>query len=220
MTSKLNVLNIEKIDARYSGLAEESCCLSCGQAVNFAEPREGEICVDIGSGRGTDVIRMAQTVGPKGYAYGIDTAEGMLKKARSTANKLAITNVEFISSTFEEIPLRDRCADLVISNCSINHADDKLGVWRQIYRILKGGGRFVVSDIYSTEPVPEEYRSDPEAVAECWAGAVTKEEYMKTLQYAGFSDVQILEESRPYDKGKIQVASFTIQGTRPGCCCG
>lgn len=220
MTRKPEALNIEKIDMRYSGLAEESCCLSCGQAANFAAPKEGEVCVDIGSGRGTDAIRMAQTVGPGGYVYGVDTAEGMLKKARSTAKKLGISNAEFIDSTFENIPLRDQCADLIISNCSINHASDKLTVWRQIYRILRGGGRFVVSDIYSIGPVPEQYRNDPEAVAECWAGAVTREEYMKTLQYAGFGKVEILEESAPYDKGKIKVASFTIQGIRPGCCCG
>ncbi|MBN2715620.1 MAG: methyltransferase domain-containing protein [Deltaproteobacteria bacterium] len=220
MTEKVNLLNIEKIDERYSGLAEQSCCLSCGQAINLAEPREGEVCVDIGSGRGTDVIRMAQTVGPNGYAYGVDTSSGMLKKARSTAKKLGVDNVEFIDATFENIPLRDQCADLIISNCSINHADNKQAVWQQIYRILKGGGRFVVSDIYAIEPVPEEYRNDPEAVAECWAGAVTKDEYMKTLQYAGFGTIEILEESAPYDKGKVQVASFTIQGTRPGCCCG
>ncbi|MBN2530650.1 MAG: methyltransferase domain-containing protein [Deltaproteobacteria bacterium] len=220
MTQKLNANNIEKINNRYSGLADDACCLSCGKAVHFAQPNEGEVCVDIGSGRGTDVIRMAQTVGPKGYAYGVDTAEGMLKKARSTAKKLGVTNAEFIDAIFEDIPLRDQCADLVISNCAINHADDKTAVWKQIYRILKGGGRFVVSDIYSLEPVPEEYRKDPDAVAECWAGAVTKQEYMDTLRYAGFGQIQILEESAPYDKGKIQVASFTILGTRPGCCCG
>ncbi|MBN2339836.1 MAG: methyltransferase domain-containing protein [Deltaproteobacteria bacterium] len=220
MNNKIKYQQIEKINARYSGLANDNCCLSCGQALNLAEPVEGEVCVDLGSGRGTDVIRMAQTVGVKGYAYGIDTSSGMLAKARNTARKMGIQNAEFLDSTFESLPLRDKCADLVISNCSINHASDKEAVWKQIYRILKGGGRFVVSDIYSTAPVPEQYRNDPEAVAECWAGAVTKEEYLNTLQLAGFSNIRILEESAPYDKGEIQVSSFTISGTRPGCCCG
>lgn len=220
MTEKLNALKIEKIDKRYSGLANDTCCLSCGQAINLAKPKEGDVCVDIGSGRGTDVIRMAQAVGAEGYAYGIDTSTGMLKKARKTATKMGINNVEFLHSTFEEIPLRETLADLVISNCSINHAQDKKAVWKHIFRILKKGGRFVVSDIYATETVPEKFRNDPEAVAECWAGAVTKKEYLDTLQEVGFGSIKILEESAPYNKGQIQVSSLTISGIRPGCCCG
>lgn len=219
MTHNKNFVQIEKIDKRYSGLANDNCCLSCGQAINFAKPNPGETCVDIGSGRGTDVIRMAQQVGANGYAYGIDTSAGMLKKARNTIKKMGIPNAEFIDSTFESIPLSDKCADLIISNCSINHAKDKQTVWNQIYRILKKGGRFVVSDIYASEPVPKQYQEDPTAVAECWAGAVTKDEYIMTLQQAGFQKIQILEESDPYEKGKIYVSSFTVSGTRTGCCC-
>jgi cyclopropane fatty-acyl-phospholipid synthase-like methyltransferase len=84
------------------------------------------------------------------------------------------------------------------------------------YRILKKGGRFVVSDIYATSPIPDEYRNDPEAVAECWAGSVTRSEYLQTLSDAGFTSVKILEESVPYAKGKAEVASFTITGEKPG----
>ena len=162
-----------EINKRYSELAETTCCLSCGGAINHSGTRPGEICVDLGSGRGTDVLRLAEEVGNEGFVYGIDLSDGMIRKARSTAERLGISNVKFIQSTLEDIGLNDNTADLVISNCTINHSSDKQLVWNSIYRILKRGGRFVVSDIYSSEPVPEEFRNDPAAVAECWAGSVT-----------------------------------------------
>lgn len=200
------------IDKRYSDLAEKSCCLSCGGALNHADVLEGECCVDIGSGRGNDVIRMAELAGEKGFAYGIDMSSGMLEKARKNSKKLGITNVEFLESDIENIPLDSNSIDVLISNCTINHATDKAAVWSEIYRVLKPGGRFIVSDIYSNETVPEKYSSDPEAIAECWGGAVTKDVYLDTLIDTGFEDLQMLEESTPYPKGAIDVSSFTIKG--------
>ena len=214
------IKSIKAIDSRYSALAETSCCLSCGGAVESSDARPGEVCVDLGSGRGTDVLKLAGIVGLNGFAYGVDTAQGMLATARRNAEKMGVTNVKFIESTFESIAIEDQTADLVISNCSINHAADKTAVWAEVFRILKPGGRFVVSDIYSSADVPEEFRNDPEAVAECWAGAVTKDEYLTTLLNTGFDRIRILEESRPYPKGKIEVSSFTITGKRPGGGCG
>jgi len=203
-----------EINKRYSELADSSCCLSCGGAINYAEASPGEICVDLGSGRGTDVLRMAEEAGQEGHAYGIDISEGMIRKAVATAERLGITNAEFIQSPLEKINLPDKIADLVISNCTINHSDDKQSVWNEIFRILKKGGRFVVSDIYSLGQVPEEYRNDPVAVAECWAGSVTRQEYLGQLENAGFIPVRILEESVPYEKGKIMVSSWTITGRK------
>ncbi len=215
-------MEIKEINNRYSELAESDCCLSCGGAINYAEPLAGEVCVDLGSGRGTDVLRMAESVGETGFVYGIDISDGMLEKARQNAAKFNATNVKFVRSGLESLELPDRVADLVISNCTINHAANKQAVWDEIYRILKKGGRFVISDIYSTTTVPDEYRNDPVAIAECWAGSVTREEYLKQLDNAGFSSVSILEESAPYDKGKIKVASWTIAAKKPkgGCSCG
>jgi ubiquinone/menaquinone biosynthesis C-methylase UbiE len=207
-------MNYASIDERYSQLAESACCLSCGGAINYAEAAKNEVCVDLGSGRGTDVLRLAETVGDKGFVYGIDISEGMLQKARNTAERLGVQNVEFIKSTLEQINLPDGKANLVISNCTINHASDKQIVWNEIFRILKSGGRFVVSDIYSKEPVPEEYRNDPVAVSECWAGSVTREIYLEQLRKAGFEIVKIIEESEPYEKGMIRVASWTIAGRK------
>ena len=216
-------MDYSNINLRYSQLAKTECCLSCGGALNFSRVQPGEVCVDLGSGRGTDVLRMAELAGDEGFVYGLDISDGMLKTASENALKFGVTNVKFIRSELEKIELADQTADLVISNCTINHADDKEAVWSEIFRILKKGGRFVVSDIYSLSPVPEEFHKDPVAVSECWAGSVTREEYLKTLKSSGFKSITILEESSPYRKGKIEVSSFTIAGERPGigsCKCG
>lgn len=214
--------NYTEINKRYSDLADSTCCLSCGGALNYSEVRSGEICVDLGSGRGTDVIRLSETVGEKGFVYGIDISDGMIRKAMNTADRLGIKNVKFMNSPLEKIDLSDNIADLVISNCTINHASDKLAVWNEIFRILKRGGRFVVSDIYAINPIPEEFRNDPVAISECWAGSVTRDEYLEQLNIAGFSSVQIIEESDPYDKGKAKVSSWTIAAEKPSkkCNCG
>lgn len=209
-----------EIDKRYTNLADTECCLSCGGAINYSEAKPGEVCVDLGSGQGRDVIRLAELVGETGFVFGVDISQGMIDKARKSAEKFGVTNVSFIKSDLEKIALPNKTADIIISNCTINHATDKQAVWNEVYRILKSGGRFIVSDIYSTSPIPDEYRNDPVAVAECWAGSITKPEYLDVLKLAGFESIQVIEESKPYQKGKAEVASFTIAGTKPkGCCC-
>ena len=207
-------MEYKEINKRYSELAESSCCLSCGGALNYSEVAAGETCVDLGSGRGTDALRMAESVGSTGFVYGIDISDGMLEKARNTAMRLGVQNVKFLHSTLERLPLEDNIADLVISNCTINHSDDKQSVWNEVFRVLKSGGRFVVSDIYAVNPIAEEYRTDPVAISECWAGAVTKEEYFEHLGKSGFRKVKIIEESAPYEKGKAMVSSWTIHGIK------
>lgn len=212
--------SIEAINIRYSELAEESCCLSCGGAIDKAEAQPGERCADLGSGRGQDVLKLADQVGAEGYVYGLDISEGMIRKARKNAEKFEVSNVKFLQTDLENLPLDDEALDLVISNCTINHASDKQAVWNEIFRVLNKGGRFIISDIYSIQEVPEKYRTDPEAIAECWAGSVTKEVYMDQLFRAGFRDITVLEESRPYAKGEIEVSSWTLLGFKPrGCGC-
>ncbi len=215
-------MSIIEINKRYSDLATSDCCLSCGGALNYAEAQPNEVCVDLGSGRGTDVIRLAEAVGEKGFVYGIDISDGMIEKATQTAEKLEVSNVKFIKSTLEDIILNDAIADLVISNCTINHAENKQKTWNEIFRILKKGGRFIVSDIYATSTIPEEYRNDPVAISECWAGSVTRGEYLEQLAQAGFTSLEIIEESDPYPKGQVMVCSWTIAGKKPsgGCGCG
>jgi ubiquinone/menaquinone biosynthesis C-methylase UbiE len=212
-------MSLLEINKRYTKLAEDDCCLSCGRAIDYSEPQLGEICIDLGSGRGTDVLRLAERVGPGGFVYGIDISGGMLKKARKSAAKMGIENVRFMKSSLEKFDIHDQSVDLVISNCTINHADNKQNVWNEVYRVLKPGGRFVVSDIYSAKPVPEKYRNDPVAVSECWAGAITRTEYMDVLRIAGFTNVQVTEETKPYKKGEVYVSSFTIKGLKTKKCC-
>ena len=198
-------MNTEQIQVRYTLLAEdETCCLSCGGAVSYSNASEAEVCVDLGSGKGTDVLR-------------IDVSDGMLKKAQKNAAKLGISHVKFVKSELEDLKVDSGTVDLVISNCTINHASDKFKVWSEIERILKNSGRFVVSDIYALSEVPEAYRNDPQAVAECWAGAVTKEAYLDTLTRVGFKSIEIIEESKPYNKGQVEVVSFTIAGKKKCC---
>ena len=103
-----------------------------------------------------------------------------------------------------------------MSNCSLNHAADKQAVWREIHRILKPGGHFVVSDIYAAEEIPERWRTDPAAIAECWAGAVVRDRYLGQVAGAGLTDVEVVAETDPYDKGHARVASFTLTGRKPG----
>ncbi|MBT5529648.1 MAG: methyltransferase domain-containing protein, partial [Cytophagia bacterium] len=98
-------MNTEQIQIRYTVLAEDSCCLSCGGAIDYSKAKAGEICVDLGSGRGTDVLRLAEEVGESGFAYGIDVSEGMLKKAEKNAKKLGVSNVKFVKSELEDIKL-------------------------------------------------------------------------------------------------------------------
>jgi arsenite methyltransferase len=204
----------EAINERYTSLSETNCCLSCGGAINHAKPQPGETCVDLGSGRGNDVIRLAEEVGENGFVFGIDISEGMIAKANATLEKFEVQNARILKAELESLPLRDNSIHLVISNCTINHASDKPAVWSEVHRILKSGGRFVVSDIYAVQPIAEKYRNDPAAVAECWAGSVTRAEYLTMLEKAGFNDIKIFEESEPYAKGQAEVASFTISGRK------
>lgn len=212
-------MNTAEINNRYTLLAEDTCCLSCGGAVDKSQAQKGEICIDLGSGRGTDVLRLADEVGETGFAYGVDVTDGMIQKAEATALKMGVENVKFIKSDLENIDLPDETAHLIISNCTLNHVANKTAVWNEIYRLLKNGGRFVISDIYSSEPVPAEFANDPEAVAECWAGSIPKDEYLRIIKSVGFKQVKILEESKPYPKGKIEVSSFTITATKDEFSC-
>jgi len=162
---------------------------------------------------------MAEAVAPHGHVYGIDIADGMLDKAKKTAEKMGITNASFLRCELEHLDLPSQSANWVISNCVLNHAKDKPAVWKEIYRVLRHGGRFVVSDIYAVIPIDEKDRNDAQAVSECWGGAVTKEEYLAAIEGAGLTNLRILEESEAYEKGRARLRSFTVAGTKPSKCC-
>ena len=204
----------KSIAKRYDSLSKEDCCLSCGGAFSLTDIQPGNTCIDLGCGRGHDVLRMALLAGEEGFAYGVDISDGMMETAKDQAEKMGIEQIGFVKSPLEDIHLDDGIADVIISNCTINHSLNQAKVWKEVARLLKPGGYFVVSDIYAMEEVPESFRHNPEMVAECWAGAETKETYLRHIAEAGLQDIEILEESAPYEKGKIKVASFTVKGRK------
>jgi len=204
-----------KIIERYSGLCCSTGNLSCGGAAEHADAQPGEIGVDLGSGRGRELFSLVDKVGTQGRLVGIDISDGMVAASSASARGMGLTSVEFHQRHLHDTGLDAGSIDFMISNCAINHAPDKDAVYREAFRFLKPGGRFVVSDIYATSDVPAEYANDPDAVAECWGGAVTREAYLATLVAAGFQALEVLEESDPYDKGDIEVCSFTIRGRKP-----
>lgn len=205
---------LETIKIRYSAEASGQCCLSCGSALEYSNLQNGEVIVDLGSGRGTDVIKATKYIGKNGKAIGIDLTNEMIEVAKKNAEKLKIQNVEFIQANFEEIPLPDQMVDVVISNCSINHAKDKEKVFKEIFRILKKEGRFIISDIIAEEEIPEIVKNNPDAWANCYGGAITKQEYFSYIAKAGFKEIEILEESEPYLKENVLLRSITIKSIK------
>jgi SAM-dependent methyltransferase len=210
--------------------AEANMGLSCGNPTATANLRPGEVVVDLGCGGGLDVFLAATKVGPTGKAIGIDMTPEMLALARQNAargnNGQGHLNVEFYQATIDKLPLPDASVDCVISNCVINLAPDKPGVFREIVRVLKPGGRLAVSDIALKKPLPTEISQDMLAYVGCIAGAVLIEEYSRQLAEAGFAAVQIIDtgaDLNSYAKvenqgGCCSPASSSLPRTETGCC--
>jgi ubiquinone/menaquinone biosynthesis C-methylase UbiE len=201
------------VGARYATLASSCCTLSCGAALDRAAPVPGETVVDLGCGRGQDVVRAAALVRDGGHAIGVDLSAEMLEKARRLVPK-SLSNVRFVRSGLAPLALPDAIADVVVSNCAINHAPDKEAVYREIHRVLKPGGRFVVSDVIAEEEIPDAVRSDPAAWAACYGGAIPEAEYVGAARRAGFDALEVLERSEPYEKEGVRIRSLTLKGTK------
>lgn len=201
------------VGARYASLAPSCCSLSCGSALDRAALVPGEVVVDLGCGRGQDVIRAAALVRDGGHAIGVDLSAEMLEQARRLVPK-SLSNVRFVRSGLDALELPGELADVVISNCAINHALDKEAVYREIHRVLRPGGRFVVSDVVAEEELPEAVRSDPAAWAACYGGAIPEAEYVGAARRAGFEELEVLERSEPYERGGVRIRSLTLKGTR------
>ena len=191
--------------------AEANMGLSCGNPTATAHLKAGEVVVDLGSGAGLDVFLAATKVGPEGKAIGIDMTPEMLERARANAAKGGYTNVEFYQATIDRLPLADNTVDCVISNCVINLAPDKPAVFREIFRVLKPGGRLAVSDIALKQDLPKELASSIAAYVGCIAGAIKIEEYRAQLQAAGFQYVEVV------DSGKDLNAYAKVEN-QSGCC--
>lgn len=175
--------------------------VGCGAPLNHANLKEGEIVVDLGSGAGIDIFLAAKKVSDSGKAIGIDMTDQMLEKARTNALKGNYSNVEFKKGDIEEnIPLDNNTIDAVISNCVINLTTDKIRAFKEVYRILKHGGRMVISDLVTdTEIQSGQVNSDQWCA--CIDGAMTKENYISCMKQAGFDKIQVLEE-RIYMEGE------------------
>lgn len=172
----------------------EGSFLGCGNPLAFSEIREGEVVLDIGSGAGMDVILAARRVGQKGKVIGLDMTPEMLERATKNAESAGVENiVEFRLGEMEEMPLDDESVDLIISNCVINLSPDKEMVFQEAYRVLKPGGRMLVSDLVSSN-LPEEVRNDLAAWAQCLGGTVEESEYLSLVRKAGFEDVVVVNK--------------------------
>ena len=169
--------------------------VGCGNPTAVAEIREGETVVDLGSGAGIDCFLAAKATGPGGRVIGVDMTDEMLERARKNAADGGFANVEFRKGFIEELPINDAAADLVISNCVINLSPDKPRVFREVHRVLKPGGRAVISDIVVTEALPLEVQKSIEAYVGCIAGALHVDEYLGAIRDAGFSKVDVISKS-------------------------
>lgn len=209
-----------------AGAAADPCCdsspvslegfagpsLGCGSPLTYAAVQPGETVVDLGAGAGGEVILAAQQAGPGGRGVGVDMTPEMVSKARANAERLQVGNAEFYLGEIEHLPLPAASADVVVSNCVINLVPDKARTFREAYRVLKPGGRLVVSDMVSNGPLPEAVRRDPAAWAACIAGAVDVDEYRATIAGAGFEDVETVASTTAVP-GKV--FSVTIRARKP-----
>ena len=175
--------------------------LGCGNPVALASLKEGEVVLDLGSGAGFDAFLAARRVGPKGKVIGVDMTPEMLEKARGLAARHGFGNVEFRQGDIEALPVDAGSVDVIISNCVINLATDKGRVFREAFRVLRPGGRLMVSDLVLLKPLPPAMKLNLDAYAACLAGALLKDDYLAAIRAAGFAQVDLAGESG-YDFGE------------------
>jgi ubiquinone/menaquinone biosynthesis C-methylase UbiE len=231
-------------DAEFTVMAEEyatlpgyvpeaDLSLGCGLPTEFALIKPGDTVVDLGSGAGNDCFVARSLAGETGYVIGIDMTDAMTQKARANAARHGFNNVEFRAGDIEEIPINDATADVVVSNCVMNLVPDKGRAFAETFRITKPGGHFSISDIVLHGELPEGLRDEASLYAGCIAGAVQKDEYLKTISEAGFVNIRIqkerkievpneilarhlsLEQLREFKRNRVGIYSLTVYGERP-----
>lgn len=203
----------EKIVERYKEESSQACILSCGTTLQELQIKPGDVILDLGCGRGEETIEAAGMAGPDGMAVGLDLTEEMVGQAVANAVKAKRKNASFIQGDIENLPFEAGVFDGVTSNCVINHARDKSRVYREIHRVLKPEGRFVVSDAVTKYPLPTEVKNDEDAWAQCFGGAITEEEYLESILTAGFRRIEILNR-REYQKNGYDFISLTIKAVK------
>jgi SAM-dependent methyltransferase len=203
-------------DADKDIVREADLGLGCGSPGKFSGLKQGMTVLDLGSGAGIDVFLAAREVGSTGKVIGLDMTDEMLDLANTNKQKLGMTNTEFRKGEIEHMPIDSDSVDHVISNCVINLVPDKRKAFSEIFRVLKKGGSFTVSDIVYTGEMNGEYRKDLELWASCVSGALEKSEYLKIVSNAGFSNISVVDErSFPVPEGTTFVPlSITVKASR------
>jgi SAM-dependent methyltransferase len=168
--------------------------LGCGNPVALAGLNEGEIVLDLGSGAGIDAFLASKKVGNTGKVIGVDMTKDMIKKAENIAKQKGYKNVEFRLGEIESLPVEDNSIDVVISNCVINLCPSKEKAFKEIFRVLKLGGKLMISDLVTKEELPKEVRGNFDAWADCIGGALQRDNYLRIIRNVGFSDIEILSE--------------------------
>ncbi len=211
--------------------------LGCGLPTQFAKIEKGDTVIDLGCGAGNDCFVARAETGESGKVIGIDFAEAMIDKARSNADKLGFNNVEFRQGDIEKMPVSTETADVVVSNCVLNLVPDKSAVFEEMFRVLKSGGHFSVSDIVLTGDLPDKIKNAAEMYAGCVASAIDKDEYLSYITQAGFSNLTIQkdkpiivpdsilreylteEEIKEYKSKETVIRSLTIYAEKSDSCC-
>ncbi|HEX2533608.1 MAG TPA: arsenite methyltransferase [Chitinophagaceae bacterium] len=209
----------------YNGLEgyqpEADLGLGCGLPTQFAGIKKGDVVVDLGSGAGNDAFIARAETGEAGKVIGIDFTPQMIERARRNAELRGLHNVEFRLGDIEEMPLSDTVADVVVSNCVLNLVPNKAGVFAEIFRVLKFGGHFSISDIVLEGTLPEGIQSAAEMYAGCVSGAVQKAEYLRLIEAAGFTGIRLQKEKKIVVPDAIlldylsteELAAFKASGT-------
>lgn len=183
----------------------------CGNPVDYIEVKPGDTVLDLGSGAGLDLFLAARKVGPTGHVIGLDMTPEMIERARANIAKAGAANIEVRQGEMEKMPVDDNSIDWVISNCVINLSPEKERVFAEIFRVLKPGGRMVVSDIVATGDLPEAIQNDMPSWAGCIGGAVPEKKYLQIATEAGLTDVKVISRLR-YDRNQLT--------TLASCGCG
>ena len=199
-------------ETELANVPEANLGLGCGNPLALGEIKMGDTVLDLGSGAGFDCFLAVKKVGPTGKVIGVDMTDAMLEKARANAKKHGFANVEFRKGYIHELPVDDLSIDVIISNCVINLAPDKLAVFRDAYRVLKNGGKMYISDMVLLGDLTQAQRNDPELVSCCVGGALLKNDYLAIVEKAGFR-YEILHEDMEISKaqyGGLPVMSLKL----------
>ena len=221
--------------------ADADLGLGCGLPTEFAKIKEGDTVIDLGSGAGNDAFIARSFVGEKGKVLGVDFTEAMIVRARDNAEKLGLNNVEFRLGDIDNMPVTSNYADVIVSNCVLNLVPDKNKVISEIFRVLKPGGHFSISDIVLEGQLPDRWKEVAELYAGCVSGAIQKQVYLKIIEEAGFKNIILqkdkaiiipdnilanylnADEIAEYKNGNTKITSITVYAEKPAkdekkCC--